>query len=129
MKRVVYLAQKHHLYFENVSQVNTSQILLEQLQRFDWNVVSDELQRRAPVLHKMLKVCVDVMRKKRPAMARVSNDATMGVCVAILLHHKNQHINALQHLISLILHHGHAGKQVKTPHCNGILAVIFRWIL
>ena len=39
---------------------------------------------------------------------RVSNDATMGVCAAILLRHKNQHMNALQHIVSLILHRGHA---------------------
>ena len=91
-------------------------ILTEKLRRFNWNVVGDELETRAPILHKLLKVCVEVKRKKRPVKSsfRVGNDAAMGGCAAILLHHKNQHMNALQHIISLILHRGHARKQVKS---------------
>ena len=75
-----------------------------------------ELEKRAPVLHKLLSACVDARRRKRPFKStyRSSNAAAIGISAAILLRHRNQHMNALQHIISLILHCGHAGKQVKT---------------
>ena len=87
----------------------------ERLQQFNWDLLRAELEERAPVLHKLLNMCVDVKRKKRPYRStyRTSNAAALGICAATLLRHKNQHMNALQHIISLILHRGHAGKQVN----------------
>ena len=36
-----------------------------------------------------------------------------GLCASVLLWHKNQRMNLLQHILSLILHRGHAEKQVN----------------
>ncbi len=69
---------------------------------------------------RLLKVCVEVKRRERPSKKtrltkrtyRPSNSAVLGVCASILLRHKNQQMNVLQRVVSLILHRGHAGKQV-----------------
>ena len=87
-------------------------MLLEKLERFKWDDVAAELTARAPTLHSVLKMCVEVKRRARPRSYRNSDVAVMGVRASVLLRHKNQHMNALQNIISLLLHHGHAGKQV-----------------
>ncbi len=92
----------------------------EVLQEFSWDQVVEELKNRAPTLHTFLNGCVDVKRRERPSKKarrakkayRPSNSAVLGVCASILLRHKNQQMNVLQCLVSLILHRGHAGKQV-----------------
>ena len=38
----------------------------ERLQQFNWDLLRAELEERAPVLDKLLSMCVDVKRKKRP---------------------------------------------------------------
>ncbi len=45
---------------------------------------------------------------------RPSSSAVVGVCAAILLRHKNTHMNLLQKVVSLLLNGGHASKQVRT---------------
>lgn len=86
----------------------------DKLQNFRWDDIVTELKSRAPVLHAFLSMCVDVKRRQRAFKTthRISNAAAMGVCASVLLRHKNQHLNVLQHIVSLILHRGHAGKQV-----------------
>lgn len=90
-------------------------VLVEELEKFKWDDVVNELKVRAPTLHAILHMCVDVKRRKRTAKRsyRSSNVAVMGVCASVVLRHKNQHMNVLQHIISLLLHRGHAGKQVN----------------
>ena len=44
---------------------------------------------------------------------QTGSSAVVGVCASVLLRHKNQRMNLLQHILSLILHRGHAGKQVN----------------
>ena len=89
-------------------------MLLEMLERFKWEDVATELTARAPTLHSVLKMCVEVKRRERPHKRsyRNSDVSVMGVCASVILRHKNQHMNALQNIISLLLHRGHAGKQV-----------------
>ena len=88
-------------------------ICSEHLEKFRWDDLA-ELKSRAPVLHEFLSMYVDVKRRQRSFKKthRTTNAAVMGVCASLLLRHKNQHMNALQHIVSLILHRGHAGKQV-----------------
>ena len=82
------------------------------LQNSRWDDVT-ESKSRAPVLHAFLSMRVDVKRQQRAfkTTRRISSAAAMGVCASVLWH-KNQHLNVLQHIVSLILHSGHAGKQV-----------------
>ena len=90
-------------------------MLLEKLERFKWDDVVAELTARAPTLHSVLKMCVEVKRRARRPHKRSyrnSDVAVMGVCASVILRHKNHHMNALQNIISLLLHRGHAGKQV-----------------
>ena len=74
------------------------------LEKFRWDDLAAELKSRAPVLHEFLSMCVDVKRRQRSFKKthRTSNAAVMGVCASLLLRHKNQHMNALQHIVSLI---------------------------
>ena len=43
---------------------------------------------------------------------RPDDDVILCVCAAILLKHRNIHMNKLQRIVSLILYNGHASKQV-----------------
>ena len=88
---------------------------VDKLENFTWDDLATELKSRAPVLHTILSMCVNVKRRKRSFRTthRPSNAAAMGVCASVLLRHRNQQMNLLQHIISLILHRGHAGKQVR----------------
>lgn len=110
----------------------------EALKQFSWDTVADDLKKHAPTLFNILHGCVEVKRrqycvvsKKKKKTSRVgaskratdykkavksnrpSNSVVLGVCAAILLRHKNTHMNLLQRLVSLILNAGHASKQVK----------------
>ena len=92
----------------------------EHLHVFSWDQVSEELKCRAPTLHALLSMCVNVKRRVRPSKNsgsvpcshKPSNSTVLGVCASILLRHRNQCMNTLQRLVSLVLHRGHAGKQV-----------------
>lgn len=92
----------------------------EALSNFSWEVLAQELERKAPTLFAILMACVEVRQPKNPTVSmqgrtrtrRASNTAVLGVCAAILLRHCNHHMNLVQRLISLILHSGHSAKQV-----------------
>ena len=72
-----------------------------------------ELKVKAPTLHRVLMGCVNVRRRKRTGKVRhPNNDAVLGICAALLLQHRNQHLCLVQRIISLVLNSGHAGKQV-----------------
>ena len=90
-------------------------VQLDKLANFSWDDLASELKIKAPVLHAFLTTCVDVKRRRRTVKTTrtTSSAAVMGVCASILPRHKNQHMNILQHIVSLILHRGHAGKQVN----------------
>ena len=84
---------------------------LQDLKDFTWEMLEDEAKLVAPTLHRILKGMVEVKRRIRcPKSTRSkkrvygpSNTAVMGMCMVILLRHKNAHINLVQKIISLIL--------------------------
>lgn len=89
--------------------------LIEELECFSWDNLSQEVKNIAPTLYTILKGCTNIKRKKRINQQKsscVSNDVAFGVCVCVLLRHRNIHMNALQRIISLQLNSGHSGKQV-----------------
>ena len=42
----------------------------------------------------------------------------LGFCASILLKHRDVHMNAVQHVISLVLNADHSGKQVLLMKCT-----------
>ena len=83
------------------------------LESFSWEKLCMELQSSAPTFYQVLHGCVNVKRRQRATKTHhPSNSAILGVCAALLLRHRNQNMNLLQRIISLILHSGHAAKQV-----------------
>ncbi len=89
---------------------------------FSWDILTKELQVKAPTLYAVLKACVDVKRrqkktskvtKKRSNCRTSSNNAILGVCAGILLRHRNHHMNLIQRTIAMILNAGHSSKQVR----------------
>ena len=90
------------------------QTSVEALKIFSWHNVLKELQQLAPTLYAVLKGCTDVKHLKRNLCGgSVNSEMILGFCASILLRHRNIHMNAVQHLISLILNTGHSGKQVS----------------
>lgn len=91
----------------------------------------DELELKAPTLHSILKMCVDVKRRRvlSKRSYRSSNVAVMGVFASAILRHKNQCMNVLQRIISLALHCGHSGKQVSNILKYTYVALIYLSIL
>lgn len=86
---------------------------LDALESFSWEKLCTELQSSAPTFYQVLHGCVNVKRRQRATKTyHPSNTAILGVCAAVLLRHRNQNLNLLQRIISLILHSGHAAKQV-----------------
>ena len=90
---------------------------LDALQSFSWEKLHSELRSKAPTLYRVLQGCVHVRRKERTRKKgggiRPKDSAVLGICAALLLRHRNHHLNLVQRIMSLILHCGHAGKQVR----------------
>ena len=93
--------------------------LFEDIKQFSWEKISDELQQVTPTLYAVLRGCTNVKRRVRSIQHHEKeisrNKVILRVCTSILLHHKKMHMNALQHIISLVLNAGHSGKQVTMP--------------
>lgn len=84
---------------------------------FSWKTLLCELGTHAPIFTQVLRGIMQVKRrirttKPRKKSSRPSEEAVVGVCAAIMLRHRNVHMNLLQRIVSLILHNGHASKQV-----------------
>ena len=90
----------------------------EAIQNFSWKSLSKELQQVAPTLYRVLSGCTNVTRRIRSSPKNKKeghmNETVLGVCASILLRHRNVHMNAVQHIVSLILNAGHSGKQVAS---------------
>ena len=101
----------------------------DQLEASSWTTLASEIENRAPTLHSLLKICTDVRRVTRPlkrVRRRTSNEIVRVVCASIILRHRNQEMNLLQKIISVILHRGGAAKQVSsiinhTNRCNNCI--------
>ena len=91
---------------------------LDAMESFSWEKLNKELKSTAPSLHRVLQACVNVQRRQRVTERarkthRPSDSAVISVCAALLLRHRNHNLNLLQRIIFLILHSGHAAKQVQ----------------
>ena len=67
---------------------------------------------------------VQIANKGRKSW-RPSEEAVVGVCAAIMLRNQNVHMNLLQRIVSLILHNGHASKQVRWNSERGVVGGVF----
>ena len=90
------------------------------LKNFSWAQLVSEVETNAPTLHQVLQGLVTVRRQERSRKKEKqkkrsyhAKDSTIfGLCVAVLLRHHNHSMSLVQRIISLVLHSGHAGKQV-----------------
>ena len=65
---------------------------------------------------------------KRGTSYAVDDTAVIGMCAAILLRHRNTHMNLVQRIISTLLYSGHAPKQVrKLKFCESLYNYDFRY--
>lgn len=93
----------------------------ENLYNFSWSEISEEVEKHAPTLYRVLKGIVDVKRKVNPKSKnkkktkksyQSSDTAILAFCASVFLRHRNVHMNKVQKILSLILDCGHASKQV-----------------
>ena len=95
------------------------------IRSFTWGDLAQELEQQSPIFYQVLKDCVHRKRRKvsaRGVSYRVNDNAVIGTCAAILLHHHNTHMNLVQRIVSTLLYGGHAPKQV----CN-FLTISHLW--
>ena len=79
----------------------------ECLKSFEWDKFLNEISGRAPILFKIL------MAATKTRSVRSNQLKVIGMCVAMILKHRNPNLNLLQKMISLILYSGHCSKQVS----------------
>ncbi len=86
----------------------------EVLQSFTWESLIEELNVKAPTLLNVLRSCV-AKKPVKPGRRsyRVKEEAVIGICAAILLRNRNQSLNLVQRIVSMILYSNHAGKRVS----------------
>lgn len=84
---------------------------------FLWSAIIKELEALAPTFLHFLRIYTTV--KERPAhvrrrkkTVRSQANSVIGLCSAIILRHRNQKMNLVQRLISLILYSGHSSTTV-----------------
>ena len=116
LKRVGRLIRKD---MERMCSVKVSSVLRKRtptaMKSFSWGDLMDELERFSPVFYQLLKECVHRKRRKvsKRGTSYAADDATViGMCAAILLRHRNTHMNLVQRIISTLLYSGHAPKQI-----------------
>ena len=83
---------------------------------FDWNKLESELESRAPTLLSVLRSATVVNvppSKARKKTYRVKQSQVIGICAAILLRYRNQSMNLVQRILSVLLYNGCASKQVN----------------
>lgn len=102
------------------------------LRSFSWTQLESEVESHAPTLYHVLQGLVTVPRQKwsqkkgqqsKRCSYHASNSAVFGLCVAVLLRHCNHSMSLVQKIISLVLHSGHAGKQVHICYIHNLLHV------
>ena len=88
---------------------------LESLTSFTWDALVEELRERSPTLYQILKEAAQKRRKVSKARKSyiVEDNTVIGLCSAVLMRHKNNKMNMVQRIISLLLYSEHASKQVK----------------
>lgn len=84
------------------------------MQAFKWVNVVKELKSTAPVTVSLLNECCKKMGRDRSRLSAFTLNSSMiiGLICAVLLRARNQNMNLIQKMISLVLYRGHASKQV-----------------
>lgn len=80
---------------------------IHQLKKFDINLLSSELAKRAPTLFTLLKSASTRSAKHKPCLNMVT------MATAVLLKAHSQKMCTLQTLVGTILYSGHASKRVR----------------
>ena len=95
------------------------------LQTFSWESFATEVKLTAPTLFAVLDGSLEVhippsreKRRKTGKTRRVSKAAILGLCTAILCRYRNQSMNLVQRLLSVLLYKGGANKQVRFALCT-----------
>ena len=86
---------------------------------FSWEDFNTELEKTAPNLFALLNGILHVhsppsqrKRRKSDKLRHVNKNAILGFCAALLCRYRNQSMNLVQRLISMVLYRGGANKQV-----------------
>lgn len=99
------------------------------LQKFSWEALATEVKETAPnlfgILDGSLQVQVTPSQQKGRKSRRVNKTAILGLCTAILCRYRNQSMNLVQRLVSLILYKGGASKQVGLRHAVLLLNFMY----
>jgi len=82
------------------------------LSQFTWDVVIREMQTYAPVLLSLMYACTETKT------SRYNREATIGICVSVLLKYRFNKMCLVQKLIALILYAGHSAKSVSLLERN-----------
>lgn len=84
------------------------------LESFSWKQLTEELCKIAPCTTELLTKSLTCFRSRRSMEGpRHTNiDAIVGLCCSLLGRARNQSLNLVQRLISVLLYGGHANKQV-----------------
>ena len=77
------------------------------IKTFTWDSFNTEISKFAPVLKSILQA-TGKMR-----MSKGNFNATVCVCVALLLQNRNPRMNLIQKIVALLLYGGHSSKQVR----------------
>ena len=83
----------------------------DKLKAFSWKPILSEAKLRMPLVYSFLKA----MLMKRGSM---SIQARIGIAIAVLLMNRNQCLNQVQTIVSIILYAGHCSKQVRYRKYN-----------
>ena len=87
------------------------------LASFSWDSFEKEVQETAPTLYSLLDGALTVhtppSRRKGNNFRRVGKEGILRLCAAILCRYRNQSMNLVKRIVSLILHRGGASKQVS----------------
>ena len=76
------------------------------LKEFSWNMLLNEVSQFAPVLRSLL------FSATHTRVPRINTDATVGMCVAMLVNNRNPKMNLVQKINSLLLYAAYTYKQV-----------------
>ena len=93
--------------------------ILTILQKDSWDKLLEEVQHAAPnlfsilsgALHVHASPCVE-RRRANASSQRVRSSAILGFCTAILCRYRNQSMNLVQRILSILLYNNGASKRV-----------------
>ena len=84
----------------------------DDLKHFKWEMIFDELQKKAPVF---LCFMMSATKTRNPRSNRIP---VICMCTAILLKYRFKQLNLVQKVISLLLYSGNCSKEVSISICT-----------